>query len=165
MAVFTQKTAFCPMAYFLQSIIVFFLLLTAYQKGDTFGMKEYVAYEGSCFTVEWFYDENGVSQSLEYFNGLSDVQKRKVLMLFKRIGDSGKISDITKFRNEGDKIYAFKPQPDRFLSFFYVGKKIIVTNAFCKRSQKLPENEKQRALLLMQSYNERVQKGMYYEKG
>ncbi len=94
-------------------------------------MKEYVAYEGPCFTVEWFYDENGVSQSLEYFNGLSDVQKRKVLMLFKRIGDSGKISDITKFRNEGDKIYAFKPQPDRFLSFFYVGKKIIVTNAFC----------------------------------
>ena len=67
-------------------------------------MKEYVAYEGPCFTVEWFYDENGVSQSLEYFNGLSDVQKRKVLMLFKRIGDSGKISDITKFRNEGDTL-------------------------------------------------------------
>ena len=103
-------------------------------------MKEYVAYEGPCFTVEWFYDENGVSQSLEYFNGLSDVQKRKVLMLFKRIGDSGKISDITKFRNEGDKIYAFKPQPDRFLSFFYVGKKIIMTNGFVKKTQKTPKS-------------------------
>ena len=127
-------------------------------------MREIVAYEGPCYTLEWFYDENGVSQSLNYFNELSDVQKRKVLMLFKRIGDSGRISDITKFRNEGGKIYAFKPQPDRFLSFFYAGKKIIVTNAFCKKSQKLPEIEKRRALLFMQSYNDRVQKGIYYEK-
>jgi len=39
-------------------------------------------------------------------------------MLFKRIGDFGKISDKTKFRNEKDGIYAFKPQPDRLLSFF-----------------------------------------------
>ena len=127
-------------------------------------MREIVAYKGPCFTIEWFYDENGASQSLEYFNELKDSQKRKVLMLFKRIGDSGKISDITKFRSEGDKIYAFKPQPDRFLAFFYTGKKIIVTNAFCKKSQKLPENEKQRALLFMQNYNERVLKGTYYEK-
>ena len=88
------------------------LPLTAYQKGDTFVMREFIAYEGPCFTIEWFYDADGLSQSLNYFNRLSDVQRRKVLMLFKRIGDSGKISDITKFRNEGDKIYAFKPQPD-----------------------------------------------------
>ena len=140
-------------------------LLTAYQKGDTFVMREILAYEGPCFTIEWYYDENGISQALDYFNRLGDTQKRKVLMLFKRMGDSGKISDITKFRNEGDKIYAFKPQPDRFLSFFFMGKKIIVTNAFCKKSLKLPESEKQRAIFSMQSYNTRVQKGEYYEEG
>ena len=128
-------------------------------------MKEYVAYDGQCFTVEWFYNEQGESPALEYFNELSDVQKRKVLMLFKRIGDFGRISDITKFRNEGDKIFAFKPQPDRFLSFFYTGKKIIVTNAFRKKSQKLPEEEKERAQLAMQNYNERILKDEYYEKG
>ena len=64
-------------------------------------MREILAYEGPCFIVEWYYDENGTSQALDYFNRLGDAQKRKVLMLFKRIGDSGKISDITKFRNEG----------------------------------------------------------------
>ena len=138
--------------------------MTLYQKGDTFAMKEVVAYEGACFRIEWFYNELGESQALEYFNGLNDVQKRKVLMLFKRMGDFGKISDTTKFRNEGDKIFAFKPQPDRFLSFFYVGKKIIVTNAFRKKSQKIPEEEKLRALFDMQNYNERVLKDSYYEK-
>ena len=84
-------------------------------------MKEFIAYEGDSLTVEWFYDENGKSDSLDYFESLSNAQKRKVLMLFKRIGDFGKISDITKFRNEDDKVFAFKPQPDRFLSFFLCG--------------------------------------------
>lgn len=30
----------------------------------------------------------------------------------------GKILNIQKFRYEGDKIYAFRPKPDRFLCFF-----------------------------------------------
>ena len=109
-------------------------------------MKEFIAYEGKTLTVEWFFDEKGKSEALDFFETLSKTQKRKALMLFKRIGDFGKISDITKFRNEGGKIFAFKPQPDRFLSFFYVGKKIVVTNGFRKKAQKLPEKEKGLAL-------------------
>ncbi len=85
-------------------------------------------------------------------------------MLFKRMGDFGKISDITKFRNEGDKIFAFKPQPERFLSFFYTGKKIVITNGFRKKSQKLPEKEKNLALQRMNSYGLRVNSGDYYEE-
>ena len=127
-------------------------------------MKEFIAYEGDALTVEWYFDENGNSDSLNYFESLSDTQKRKVLMLFKRIGDFGKISDNTKFRNEGEKVFAFKPQPDRFLSFFYIGKKIIVTNAFRKKSQKLPEKEKYLALQKMDSYDSRVKSGDYYDE-
>jgi phage-related protein len=80
------------------------------------------------------------------------------------MGDFGKISDITKFRNEGDKIFAFKPQPDRFLSFFYIGKKVVVTNAFRKKTQKLPEKEKYLALQRMNSYDSRVNSGDYYDE-
>jgi phage-related protein len=127
-------------------------------------MKEFIAYQGDALTVEWFFDENGNSDSLNYFESLSDTQKRKVLMLFKRMGDFGKISDITKFRNEGDKIFAFKPQPDRFLSFFYTGKKVVVTNAFRKKTQKLPEKEKYLALQRMNSYDSRVNSGDYYDE-
>ena len=83
-------------------------------------------------------------------------------MLFKRIGDFGKISDITKFRNEGEKIFAFKPQSERFLSFFYAEKKIIVTNGFRKKAQKLPKKEKNLALNRMKNYDSRVKNGDYY---
>jgi phage-related protein len=82
-------------------------------------------------------------------------QKRKFLILVKRMGDFGKIFDKTKFRNEGDGIYAFKPQPDRFLSFFTKGKKMIVTNAFYKKTDKLPRNEKDLAIKSMRDYFDR----------
>ena len=62
------------------------------------------------------------------------------------MGDFGKILDITKFRAEGDEIYAFKPQPDRYLCFFKKGKKIIVTNAYRKSGDKIPKSEKQLAI-------------------
>ncbi len=84
-------------------------------------------------------------------------------MLLKRMGDFGRIFDKTKFRNEGDRIFAFKPQPDRFLCFFATGRKIIITNAFVKKSNKLPSAEKGRALRAKADFEARVRKGNYYE--
>jgi len=68
-----------------------------------------VIYSGSCFTVEWYYDADGYSQAFEYFLETTQLQKRKFLVLVKRIADVGRIFDITKYRNEGDGIFAFKP--------------------------------------------------------
>ena len=81
-------------------------------------MKEYTAYYGNTFTIEWYYSDDEKSQALEYFNGLSINTQDSLLMLFKRMGDCGKIFDKTKFNNEGDGIFAFKPKPERFLCFF-----------------------------------------------
>ncbi len=86
-------------------------------------MSEFVAYKGHKFTIEWYHDKKGKSQPLNYFNNLKDSQKRKLLQLFKLIGDFGQIRNKEKFNFEGDRIYAFKPQPDRFLCFFFEGEK------------------------------------------
>ena len=126
--------------------------------------KDYIAYKGSEFTIEWYYDANGKSQALEYLMNLDTSNQQKVFYLFKRLSDFGKISDKTKFRNEGDQIFAFKPKPDRFLSFFVRGKKVIVTNAFQKKSNKLPKDEKRKALEFRKDYLKRVKEGSYYEK-
>jgi phage-related protein len=126
--------------------------------------KEYIAYEGTEFKIEWYFDEKGESQALDFLMNLPANEQRKVFYLFKRLGDFGKIHDITKFRNEGDSIYAFKPQPHRFLSFFFEGNKVIVTNAFRKKSQKLPQSEKDKALKLKENYLTRLENGDYYEK-
>lgn len=125
--------------------------------------REYIAYSGKKFTVEWYFDSRGKSAALDYYNSLTAQERIKVLQLFKRIGDAGEIKDITKFNYEGNHIYAFKPKPDRFLCFFYVGKKIIVTNGFRKKQQKPPENEKTRAIKNKSDYETRAKRGEYYE--
>jgi phage-related protein len=117
--------------------------------------KSCVIYSGQKFILEWYYDKNGKSVAYDYFMESSEELQDKMLVLVKKMGDFGKIYDIKKFRNEGDGIYAFKPQPDRYLSFFTDGKKIIVTNGFRKKTEKLPENEKKLAIKYRQDYMER----------
>ena len=103
---------------------------------------EYVAYRGDAYTIEWYFDEKHNSDALEYYNQLTVQERIQLLKLFKRMGDSGEIHDKTKFRSEGDKIYAFKPKPDRFLCFFCEGRKIVVTNGFRKKTQKTPKRNR-----------------------
>ncbi len=123
-----------------------------------------IVYIGNYFTIEWYYDDKGISQAFQYYLSLSDAQKRKLFLLIKRIGDYGKIHDITKFRYEGDNIFALKPQPDRFLSFFVKDKKLIITTGFVKKSNKLPLKEKKKAIICRSHYFKRLEEGIYYEK-
>ena len=125
--------------------------------------KEHVAYWGKAFIIEWYFDDQNHSDVLQYYGSLSVHERIQLLKLFKRMGDAGEIRDKTKFRFEGEKIYAFKPQPDRFLCFFSEGKKIIVTNGFRKKQEKLPLKEKENALKKRNSYLNRVQTGDYYD--
>ena len=124
---------------------------------------EYIAYEGSKFTIEWYYDDSSRCEVLEYFESISELPQDKLFYLLKRMGDFGKISDKTKFRNEGNSIYVFKPQPYRFLCFFTTGKKIIITNGFYKKTTKLPKEQKDKAIKYMENYFKRIKDGSYYE--
>lgn len=125
--------------------------------------NELIAFDGEKFTIEWYFDNRGKSISLNYLESLEEEEQAKLFGLMKLIGNTGVIQNKTKFRNEGDKIYAFKPQPHRFLCFFFEGQKIIVTNGFHKKTDKLPQNEKDRALKIKKDYETRIKRGNYYE--
>ncbi len=125
--------------------------------------KEFIIYQGEKYVLEWYFDDRGRSLVLEYFEELSVERKKKAFKLFRAMADAGKIFNVEKFNNEGDKIYAFKPAPDRFLCFFFEGSKIVVTNAFEKKTAKLPAKEKDRALRCKSDYLVRVSKGNYYD--
>ncbi len=128
----------------------------------SFDENKHVAFEGEKFRIEWFVNANGESQALKFAEEMPKSHIAKLAQLFKVMGDFGQIRNTAKFRNEGDKIYAFKPQPFRFLCFFTVGHKIIISNGFYKDEDKLPLAEKKRALENMQDYLDRVKRGDYY---
>lgn len=126
-------------------------------------MKEYVAYRGAKFAIEWYYAANGKSQVFEYFQNLDDDSQDSAINVFVLMAEIGQIKNKTKFRNEGDGIYAFKSKSDRFLSFFFIGRKIILSNAFKKKQNKLPMAEKMKSLKCKIDYENRVKQGVYYE--
>ena len=126
--------------------------------------KEYIVYDGEAFTIEWYYDQKGKSQPYDFLESLTFQEQAHLLKLVKLMGDIGQIHDKTKFRNEGDKIFAFKPKPNRFLCFFMEGRKIIITNGFVKKKEKLSPTEKERALKHMKDYKARTVKGEYYDE-
>lgn len=123
-----------------------------------------LVYEGESFTIEWYYSADDKSQPHDFYQELDADRRIQLLKLLKHMGDFGLIRNKTKFRNEGDKIYAFKPKPDRFMCFFTKGKKIIITNAFTKKSNKLAKKEKNTALGHRNDYLDRIEKGTYYER-
>jgi Phage derived protein Gp49-like (DUF891) len=125
--------------------------------------KEYLVIQGEEFTIEWYYTRNGKSPAKEYFDSLDRERQIDAFTLFKTMANLGQIRNIQKFRHEGDKIYAFKPRPDRFLCFFFSGKKIIITNSFEKKQDKLPLNEKKKAQSYQEDYESRLKKGEYYD--
>lgn len=129
--------------------------------------RNYIAFIGKKYTIEWYFDERGKSQALEYFDSLkrdSIHVAKKLAYLFEFLADRGSIRDKTKFRHEGDQIYAFKPLDHRFLCFFFHGKKVIVTNGFEKKTDKMPPEEKEKALRFEQSYIDRNKLEKYYGK-
>ena len=126
-------------------------------------MNSHIFYQGKKFTIEWYCDDRCKSVARDYFNELSFDRKKKLDHLVRTMADIGKIHNEEKFKFEGDQIYAFKPQPDRFLCFFFKGAKIIITNAFEKKTDKLPEKEKVRALNYKQDYMDRIKQGTYYD--
>lgn len=50
-------------------------------KGEN-GMKQYIAYVGAEFTIEWYYDVKGQSQALEYFSKQPKCSISKFLTFF-----------------------------------------------------------------------------------
>ena len=92
--------------------------------------------------------------------------KVKLAALVKYIAEQGKIFDITKFRvvDPEEKIYEFKPLQYRFFNFFCEGRKIIISNGYIKKSQKVSVKDLERARAIKKDYTYRVKGGTYYEK-
>ncbi|WP_428768448.1 hypothetical protein V1L52_07600 [Treponema sp. HNW] len=44
-------------------------------------MKEYAAYTGQKFTIEWYFAANGESQALSFFNNCSAAEQQKFFHL------------------------------------------------------------------------------------
>ncbi|MFH1645343.1 MAG: type II toxin-antitoxin system RelE/ParE family toxin [Candidatus Omnitrophota bacterium] len=128
--------------------------------------EEYIFYLGESFQVEFYFTGTGKMPAKEYLEKSSFDVKVKLAALVRYIAEHGKLFDITKFRlvDSKDKIYEFKPAGHRFFNFFYEGGKLIITNAYIKKSQKVSNRDLEKSKAIRKDYVSRVKGGKYYEK-
>lgn len=127
--------------------------------------EDYIFFQGEKFQVEFYFTQKGELPAKEYFESSQRQVQIKLLALVKYMAQEGRLFDETKFRlvDKKQKIYEFKPLAERFFNFFCEGKKIILTNAYRKKGQKVDQRELARAIDLKEDYESRVQGGVYYE--
>ena len=74
-------------------------------KNEQKQQREFVAFEGEKFTIEWYFDNKGKSISLDYLESLGDEEQAKLFELMKLMGNTGVIKNKTKFRNEDHRAF------------------------------------------------------------
>jgi len=109
--------------------------------------EDYIFYQGEKFQVEFYFTETGEMPAKEYLEQESLGVQVKLAALVKYIADHGILFNKTKFRKVDSKenIFEFKPLDHRFFSFFYKNRKIIITNAYRKKSQKVSKRDLEKA--------------------
>lgn len=97
-----------------------------------------VAYAGTQKTIDLFIEADGSCPAEEFLNSLSQSDRRKIDVLFERMGQHGRISNTEKFKKlEGSKeVWEFKSFQVRLLCFHAPGKKVVICKGIIKKRDK-----------------------------
>lgn len=102
--------------------------------------KSILILEGKEKSIEAAIRSNGRSPANEYFEDLLLIEKAQFTRLFERIAKHGVILNTDKFKLLEDGIFEFKTPRHRILCFLTEDKKLILTNGFPKKSQRIPKS-------------------------
>ena len=114
------------------------------------------------YQVIFYRDKEKKSPFIEFLNNLDDKLRAKILMMVHLLEENGIDLREPFTKNLGDGIFELRAisatNIARSLFFFYIGKKIIITNGFIKKTQKTPNSEIELAKKYRKEYIERNKK-------
>ena len=112
------------------------------------------------FTVIFYEKENGEIPVEKFLDTLPIKMKAKVVGLIQILQEFGNDLREPYSKHLGDGIFELRAKQgsdlSRVLYFFYLDKKIILTNGFVKKSQKTPKSEIQKAKRYRDNFMERI---------
>ena len=101
------------------------------------------------YQVLFFRTENGVLPAEEFINSLDNKISAKIYRILKMLEKNGPELREPYSRHLDDGIFEARARVGnnlaRVLFFFYIGKRIIATHGFTKKTQKTPPAEIERA--------------------
>ena|ERR1039457_5701190 len=104
-------------------------------------------YEGEILNIEFFVAEDGSAPAEDWLESQSLKMQQKFAALFTMLGDAGKIFNEQKFKHltGTEQLFEFRSDQGRVLCFFFVGKRVILTHGFLKKSDRIAKREIERA--------------------
>jgi phage-related protein len=110
-------------------------------------MARRVAFQGALFAIAFAREKSGACPGCEFFDGLSRLDKAKLMALFQIAGDHGRFYNPEKFGDLGGGLFEFKSFQIR-MPFAYAKNErglILITHGFLKKKDKTPKEEIARA--------------------
>lgn len=103
----------------------------------TLPMEEPVAYRGCKFSIQYAVRANGSCPAKDFYESLSPGDQAKIMALFIRMGDQGRISNEQKFKSiEGTRLYAFKSFQIRIICAFQPNQRLLLLHGVIKQKDR-----------------------------
>lgn len=114
------------------------------------------------FTVDYYKTQNGTCPAKEFLNFLDAKMQARFFRLLYLLEQNGSELREPYSKLLTDGVFELRVQQGnniaRVLYFFMVGQKIIITNGFVKKTQKVPKKEIELAKKYRKEYLERLGK-------
>ena len=111
------------------------------------------------FDVEFYEKENGEVPVKSFLLSLNDKMLAKIFRIIDVLQDYGPKVRMPHSKALGDGLFEIRAKQgsdiSRVLYFFYIGKKVILTNGFVKKTQKTPKGEIELAKKFREDYLKR----------
>lgn len=111
------------------------------------------------YEVNFFIKENGDCPVKEFLLSIDKKMRAKILVDIDLLEENGPQLREPYSKHIGDGIFEIRAKQGsnitRVLYFFFVGKKIVLTNGFVKKTQKTPQSEIETAKKYRAEYIER----------
>src|SRR5438309_2363344 len=109
-------------------------------------MIQRIAYRGPKFTIEYAIRTDGSAPAQDFFNSLDTRWQARLVTLFIRLGDSGRISNTEQFNKFSDEFFEFKAFQCRMPCYFRPDRRVVITHGFIKKKEgSAPRQEGERA--------------------
>jgi len=107
---------------------------------------------GPAKTVVYAVCANGTSPGFVFYRDeLNDTEKAKMLRLFNKMGEHGRIANREQFKQiEGTDLFEFKSFQIRMPCYFLPGGLVVITHGFRKKGDRTPPSEIDRATRIRQ---------------
>jgi phage-related protein len=107
------------------------------------------------YCVEFYKDKRGVCPAIEFLNGLQTKIRAKVAKWIEKLEQEGPnlprpYADTVRGKIRELRV-SFGSNEYRFL-YFFLGKRIVITHGFLKKTRKIPVEEIERAERYMQDF-------------